>query len=456
MAEAANTTDEITAEDSNQTNIANETEASNESQVPGDESVQEIDDALANISLVQCSFCNDDECNFGKRPQHWTGDIFKSQDPKFTELKDPKYVKTCPLPDEFINGTGENQTINLSKIVKKLHRVVDFIKEPSSPYKELENLINNRMEENATTPYTDEIKQYATLPAVTSWSDIHYIDCEYMLKVSIPRQSAYSAFLDGKMFIPKDHKTTEENKERDKFRWIFIPSSDRFDKNVKLDRSRFQNEGEMSRDDTLCFVVVRENQFEKYHKQIGNKVPIIQLPEIVIGVGYARFWIIKIAKRFQLEHIWMIDDSVDIFKEYIPIQNGNRCEKDPDASKQDINIRCPSYCFKKMENIMEKQPNLVAISPRKYTPRCNVTYEFSYKPIQSVMLLNITKITEKNINFRPELRYMEDMIFSQECTNAGLELCTWNAIMYVDKQFSNTGAKTTCQSARGKTQTREK
>lgn len=489
MTDAVNTTDGSTDEDLNQTNIANETKASNESQVIGDGGVSEIGDTFANISFNQCSSCKDVECNFGDKTQHWTGD---NHDNVF-KLQDPEYTEKCPLPSEFTYLSKSKRTIDLSKIVDNLPVVVQYIRETSTSYKELGNLLKKvdklekkkkkftfdlpktedehteqideiveylkkflRDNKTVPAPYTNEIQEYPIIQANNSRSDIHFIDCEYMLKVSIPKQTAYSDFLDGKMFKPKGHKITKGHPTKDKFRWIFIPSSDRFGKMVKLDRSSFQNEGEMSRDDTLCFVVVRGNQFENYREKIGDKVPIIQLPEIVIGVGYARFWIVKIAKRFKLEHIWMIDDSVDIFKEYIPIQNGNRYEKDPDGSKQDINRRCPSYCFKKMESVMEKQPNLVAISPRKYRPGVNVTSEFTYKPVQAVMLLNITKIIEKNINFRPELRYMEDMIFSQECKNAGLQLCTWNAIIFVDKTFLTTGTNTKNQSPRGKTETREK
>ncbi|CAG2212886.1 unnamed protein product [Mytilus edulis] len=142
----------------------------------------------------------------------------------------------------------------------------EVIKEPSSPYKELENLINNRKDEEATVPYTNEIKKYATLPTVTSSSDIHFIDCEYMLEVSIPILKTYSPFLKRKMFKPEDHKITDEHTERDKFRWIFIPSSDRFDEKVKLNRSNFKAKGELSEGDTVCFVVYV--RFQDVHKII--------------------------------------------------------------------------------------------------------------------------------------------------------------------------------------------
>ncbi|CAG2248275.1 unnamed protein product [Mytilus edulis] len=248
---------------------------------------------------------------------------------------------------------------------------------PSYPYKELENILKhvNEIEmngldetiesikdtyntkDNVTAPYSKETQLYPRKEL--SSSNLYFIDCEYTLKVNIPPGSVYSAFCRDQMFEPKD---------REQYRWIFIPSSDRFDKNIKLD--------------------YRVYTYKENGKYIENK----------------------------------------------------------DVSVQSKHIRCPHYCFQKMESILKEQPSVVGICPRTYRPYVNVSYEFSNSAIKGVMLLNMSKITKENINFRPELRYMEDMIFSKECTNAGFEVCIWNAILFNDTYFSSTGANTPCQS----------
>lgn len=427
-----------------------------------------IANEYSNLSIksrFDCSMCKDEICH--KELLHpddklWKGENFEL---KSGQLKDPQHADRYPLLQKYIKN---DKYVNLSKICENLADVLNYIQEPSTPYNELENLLTKvgKIEQaltnfernkifasikasynddtNVTAPYSKEIKTFPCVQKdIISSSSISYIDCEYTVKVSIPSESAYSSFVENNIFKPKDPLVMN------KYRWIFIPSSDRFDmKDVILDRSHFKIEGEILAGDTLCFVVVRGNQFDRYRERIGHRLPIIQLPENVIGVGYARFWIVKIAKRFQLEQIWMIDDSVSLFKENIPTKKDGCFEIDADACILGVNVRCPQYCFQKMETILKNQRNLVAISPRKHRGYINVRDEFTNKPVQSVMLLNIQKITDANINFRPELRYMEDMIFSKECTNAGFIVCIWNAIIFMDQtqgEFKTTGANTTSQ-----------
>lgn len=473
---------------SNESQEQRDIEVPEESPLTGDEGISKVTAKIQSISLspkATCRFCRN-TISYGKdNIQHWTGDSFKLNT---EQLNNPLYNDNrYHLPPEYLIGPDSKKRVNLSKIVDELPDIIQFIQEPSSPYNELEKILNQVKEmkkcvkkikeikitetdkmgcslgeldtvlndirnidqstkkstvENVAAPYSKETQVYPTKGIESS--GIHFIDCEYTLKISIPPESVYSAFCRGKLFEPK---------ETDQYRWIFIPSSDRFEKDIKLD---YSNEKSLKRQ-TLSFVVVRGNQFESYRKRFGATLPIIQLPEIVIGVGYARFWIVKIAKRFKLEYMWMIDDSVSFFKENIPTMMDDKFNMDTDSSKQQINTRCSHYCFQKMENILKNQSNLVAISPRCYRHTgTDVAVEFTYKIIQSVILLNITKLSEKNLNFRPELRYMEDVIFSKECTNAGFKVCVWNAILFKDTYFPTTGANTLSQSPKGELQTQNR
>ncbi len=69
----------------------------------------------------------------------------------------------------------------------------------------------------------------------------------------------------------------------------------------------------------LHVLVVKRVEFEDYRARWGSTHIIFSLPPEgdSAGIGYSRHWIVKIARYFDQQFIWMLDDSIHSFKEII-------------------------------------------------------------------------------------------------------------------------------------------
>ena len=219
-------------------------------------------------------------------------------------------------------------------------------------------------------------------------------------------------------------------------RWIFIPSFRR----AQIALLEWpQDDDIVTKESTMRILVVRPSEFEEYVKYCGHKFPVICLPQDEIGAGYPRHWIQKIALRLKLQFIWMIDDSVECFYEYHP-------EKEPPKPGSYTKYRRRKFglVFERIEHFVQdaddNEKPIAAMSPRRWNPKSRPKKPFSCKPPQGAVFLNLRALSEKNVNYRPELKTLEDMIFGYECEQNGLKVYRDNRILLQDHNWRNTGA----------------
>ncbi|XP_031551716.1 uncharacterized protein LOC116288981 [Actinia tenebrosa] len=244
-----------------------------------------------------------------------------------------------------------------------------------------------------------------------------------MLKVSVPKHK--------KTFLEKSGFTSAERPNLTR-RWIFIPSY------MRANCGLFDwSEAGIDEEITIRIIVVRPSQFEEYQKHCGNYLPIISLPDNKIGVGYARYWIQKIATSLGLKYIWMIDDDVKQFYEVHP-KRRRKLKK-----RYYLRRRRFNEVFTKFESIVKANEgnNLVAISPLGF-PNLKFKEEeaFVRKPPRAAVFLNLKLINEKGVSYRPQLVRFEDMLFGKECEEKGLKVIMWRRIqVYSIKNWIKTG-----------------
>ncbi|XP_031571354.1 uncharacterized protein LOC116305557 [Actinia tenebrosa] len=237
------------------------------------------------------------------------------------------------------------------------------------------------------------------LPGIMTYKDFEEQNLDVngdMLKVSVPGRK--------KTFLEE---------------WIFIPSY------MRANCGLFDwSEAGIDEEITIRIIVVRPSEFEEYQKHCGNYLPIISLPDNEKGVGYARYWIQKIATSLGLEYIWMIDDDVKQFYEVHP-------ERKPPGNKYDSRRRRFDGVFTKFESIVKANEgnNLVAISPVVFNP-FNLKNEeaFVRKPPRAAVFLNLKLINEKGVSYRPQLVRFEDMFFGKECEGKNLKVIMWRRV----------------------------
>ena len=261
--------------------------------------------------------------------------------------------------------------------------------------------------------------------------NFYYFDCEHMLKVYVP-SSKLSWF---KTQINSDTRWIEEIKCENYMekRWVFTPSFRR----AKIALLQWPHDESVNDDSTIRILVVRPSEFDEYVRYCGPHFPVIRLSQDEIGAGYARLWIQKIALRLKLQFIWMIDDSVLCFFEYHP-------HKEPPGPYKNSRTRKFGLVFERIENFVEETVNekvpIVAMSPRRFYVRKTLQQPFVCKPPQGAVYLNLRKLNEKNIWYRPELKTFEDMIFGYECEKHNLKVFRDNRIHLHDHRWKNTGA----------------
>ena len=261
--------------------------------------------------------------------------------------------------------------------------------------------------------------------------NFYYFDCEYMLKVYVP-SSKLSWF---RTQINSDTRWIKKIKCENYMgkRWVFTPSFRR----AKIALLQWPHDESVNDDSTIRILVVRPSEFNAYVTYCGPHFPVIRLPQDEIGAGYARFWIQKIALRLELQFIWMIDDSVLCFFEYHPHR------KPPDSYKNS-GTRKFGLVFERIENFVketvDEEVPIVAMSPGRFCVRNPLQQPFVCKPPQGAVYLNLRKLNEKNIWYRPELKTFEDMMFGYECEQRNLKVFRDNRIHLHDYQWKDTGA----------------
>ena len=252
--------------------------------------------------------------------------------------------------------------------------------------------------------------------------NIDLLDCGYILKTHIPKDFQWS-----------------QCKNEPETRWVFIPSYRR----AKIALLNWPKDGDKDSKTTHRILVVRPSEFDDYVKSCGNEFPVIRLPNDEVGVGYARYWIQKIALQLGLKFIWVIDDSLECFYEYHPD------EKPRDGSYKTWRRRSFGSVFKRIEDLVIGSSKCVkpiaVMGPRQFSGGTKVNNPFTCKPPRSVVFLNLEALTSKGVYYRPQLKTYEDMIFGYECEQKGLKVFLDNRVHFQDHQWEDTGARTPFQ-----------
>lgn len=260
----------------------------------------------------------------------------------------------------------------------------------------------------------------------------YYFNCEYMLEMHVPNECL--SWFTCKNETELAWITGLADGQKDK-RWVFTPSFRR----AKIALLKWSTEGdeELDPEKTHRLLVVRPSEFERYKSSYAHLFPIIRLPNDEIGVGYPRYWIQKIALSLGLDFIWMVDDSVVRFYEYHPQK-----VLPTDVSDPAVHWRSRKFgvVFSYIEKLA-KDNDITVISPRRFMGFSPLENEVVCKPPRIAVFLNLLKLKEMSISYRPDLKTYEDMIFGYECSKEGLKVCMSNRIHLDDKRWTDTGAR---------------
>ena len=347
---------------------------------------------------------------------------------------------------------GKGKFVDLAEIYSNLPSFVEDVMEGgiNSCRQELERVIQTLPSKPAfDTPHMLDIKslpskdrkvsqegKYAASSLISPPKDptvenFYYFDCEHMLKMYVPG-SKLSWFQTQTNKHTRWIQKIKSNNYMGK-RWVFIPSFRR----AQIALLQWPHDEFMSDDSTIRILVVRPSEFDAYVRYCGPHFPVIRLPQDEIGAGYARYWIQKIALRLELQFIWMIDDSIKCFFEYDP------SKQPPGGSYKESRKRKFGLVFKRIEKFVEEgeEVPIVAMSPKRFIGRGkSLKQPFVCKPPQGAVYLNLRKLQEKHVCYRPELKTLEDMIFGYECEQHGLKVFRDNRIQLYDQRWKDTGA----------------
>ena len=421
----------------------NETDSSSEIEAPTEDS--DSDALLREFGSLQI----EEE----KKDGEWLKNhIWKEEKPDST-LKMEATVKnsdTYPTPRKW-RKNGDN-LVDLAEIYSNLPSFVEDVMKGgiNSCRQELERVLQTPPSKPAfDTPHMLEIEslpskdrkvsqkgKYAAASLISPPEDpavenFYYFDCEHMLKMYVPgRKSSWFQTQTNRhtRWIRKIKSNNYMGK-----RWVFIPSFRR----AQIALLQWPHDEFMNDDSTIRILVVRPSEFDAYVRYCGPHFPVIRLPQDEIGAGYARYWIQKIALRLELQFIWMIDDSIKYFFEYDP------SKRPPRGSYKEFRTRKFGLVFKRIEKFVEEgeEVPIVAMSPKRFLG-CGkpLKQPFVCKPPQCAVYLNLRKLQEKHVCYRPELKTLEDMIFGYECEQHGLKVFRDNSIHLYDQPWNDTGA----------------
>ena len=336
---------------------------------------------------------------------------------------------------------------DMSSKIETIDKEDTWGKREEKAYQGLENVIEQFIEHVSRRPLTKEIldklqntvktstskflkKKFTanTFPNVTEKSEIYSIEIDKdfpMLQVSIPSKYGEVRFED----------VLEKHDRR-----IFIPSYMRANC-AQLDWTK----AGVDLKKTLQILVVRPSEFKKYREWHGGRIPIVSLPNNVIGIGYARHWILKIATYFRLRFIWMVDDDIKCFHGY-------------DENGKSVDILSFELVFSQIERFVEETKELAAMSPVIFRPKASPKKPppaFLRKPPRAVVCLDLELINDKKVSYRPGLKSFEDMLFGGECERKGLKVVMCNSILARCLMFKHTGVHSAYQTGRDSKETGE-
>ena len=241
---------------------------------------------------------------------------------QFDKLSIPE-SKIYSIPPGVWTVPGNSNDINLKVVVQPaiLPEFIRKVGQKSTAYGELREACKRSLPPNHTpeepkkgeSPYwsqcRDELKgelpttepkvapassfeAYSlTPPAVDDnlTSNLVRIDCEYILYVHVPVAGNDESFI-RRLSDPSTYNTGNNSQ-----RWIFIPSYLR----ANCGLFNWEKSG-VDFEKTNRIIVVIPSQFDTYVRQCGHALPILRLPQDVLGIGYARHWILKIAMRLNM------------------------------------------------------------------------------------------------------------------------------------------------------------
>ena len=337
-------------------------------------------------------------------------------------------IKTIDKEDTFPWGKREEKAYQeLEKVIEKFKQHVSKLKLERFPLSmEILDELQKKVKQSSSKILEADMYTANKFPNVSEEeSEIYSFEIDKdssMVKVSIPSKYGKDEFKD----VLKKHD-----------RHIFIPSYMR-ENCAQLDWKKAIVDLK-----TLQILVVRPSQFEKYRKWHGGRIPIVSLPNNVIGIGYARHWILKIATYFGFRFIWMMDDSIKCFYGY------------------DKNGKCVGRLrfeevFSQIERFVEETKGLAAMSPAIFRPQTSPKKPppaFLRKPPRAVVCLDLELINDKKVSYRPELKSFEDMLFGAECEREGLKVVMCNRIRASDLQFKHTGVHSPYQTGQDSNKT---
>lgn len=257
--------------------------------------------------------------------------------------------------------------------------------------------------------------------------------------------------------------------------WIFTPTYRReLDANLNLTHTMV----DMATGDPVDFVqilVVRPEEFKVYCETWQSTHAILQMPNALPyengevanvnegGVGFARLFIQLFSEKFNLEHIFMIDDNVPFLYEIVRGKNNGKEVIIRDTSR---NVELKRVSMFKVLSDLESQMEHHATAPKEshaFEPFCQSGYEeddccerhsFTGPPCQyailgimkarpsarkivnpfkrvhvfSLVYVNIEALKQQRIQYKP-WPVFEDVNINNDCDRKGMWVCKYNRFL---------------------------
>lgn len=222
-------------------------------------------------------------------------------------------------------------------------------------------------------------------------------NCHTMLRVSCPGFAGWNP----------DNFTTN----------ICVPRHVVFTPSYRRSKSALLNRGEANIENIVTVVVVRAAEFDKYAKRWGKDCVIIGLDAEVTTIGKTWQRILDVAHTLQLEHCWMMDDTV------IPTTLTTQSGHDQ--------LPLVDYLDEVGKGMVDKVVLISAASAfssaswakQKRTPAATHT-----RTPTAIVRFNVRVLFEKTVYYF-DLPSKEDVLFANTCTAKELAVA-------VDREFS--------------------
>ena len=216
-------------------------------------------------------------------------------------------------------------------------------------------------------------------------------------------------------------KLNEEARERYK-RVIFTPSKGRCDKGLL----RWSTELH----DSLGVVVVPHNELAEYSQKWGAERLIIGADQDCVGA--ARYHVIQLARHWELETFWMIDDSVPTSMLYQ--KTWNNPGGDPSMKFNDVLVAIESMTSRDRLNhaALIGLTSTFAVKNLREDSERYITNERTPTSCVFVHLENVPA----RLNYERRLPSKEDVIFAAQLIQAGKDVIIDRHIHFKDYPFT--------------------